>query len=136
VSDTSEKTELNRIPDEKGRMIFPPGVSGNPAGRPVGSVSVVEALRRELKKAADIPNNKEKRTYLELLIKRILNKSIADGDVSMIKDIIDRIDGKPKQPVEMSGSVDTRLEILTRMGLVDDNETKSIEGQTPEITGD
>ena len=29
-----DKQIPNRIPDEKGRMVFPPGVSGNPAGRP------------------------------------------------------------------------------------------------------
>lgn len=32
---------------------FPPGVSGNPGGRPKGSYSVRDALRRELAKDAD-----------------------------------------------------------------------------------
>jgi hypothetical protein len=121
--------------DESGRFLTG-GKSPNPNGKPQGGVSVVDAIKRELDKVADFPNNKEKRTYLELLIDKIMKKAVLAGDVSMIKDIINRIDGMPKQPVEMSGSVDTRLEILTRMGLVDDNETKSIEGQTPEITGD
>ena len=34
MEETSDKQNINRIPDEKGRMIFPPWVSWNPKGRP------------------------------------------------------------------------------------------------------
>lgn len=82
--------------DEKtGRFVE--GNSGGP-GRPEGSISVVEALKRAL---AECPEG-EKKTYLELLIKRILKKGIADGDVAMIKDIINRVDGMPKQSIDQN----------------------------------
>ena len=34
-----------------------------------------------------------------MLVLKVIKKALADGDVSMIKDIIDRIDGKPNQPI-------------------------------------
>tara|TARA_Y100000310_G_C20658866_1_gene803556 strand:+ start:905 stop:1246 length:342 start_codon:yes stop_codon:yes gene_type:complete len=74
------------------------GESGNPNGRPKGSISVVSALKREL---AKVPEG-EKKTYLELLVKRIMKKGIVDGDVSMIKDIINRVDGMPKENVDIT----------------------------------
>lgn len=128
-------TSVNE-PEETGEIrnpdgTFAKGVSGNPDGRPKGSLSVVEAIRRELDKVADLPSNKEKKTYLELLIQRIMKKAIGDGDVAMIRDMINRIDGMPKQPVEMSGSIDTRLEVLTKMGL-NDTKTERIEESTSE----
>ena len=77
------------------------GESGNPNGRPKGSISVVSALKREL---AKVPEG-EKKTYLELLVKRIMKKGIVDGDTSMIKDIIDRVDGKAKETHEHLGEI-------------------------------
>ena len=88
--------------DDKGR--FRQGVSGNPNGKPPGSISVVAELKKKLE---EIPKegNPEKKRYLDMLVLKVIKKALAEGDVSMIKDIIDRIDGRPKQPTEFSGSV-------------------------------
>lgn len=94
---TSEKAGLNRIPDEKGRMVFPPGVSGNPSGRPVGSVSIVEAIKRKL---LECPLGEDKKTYMEVFVEKVFEKANKDGDVSMMKDIINRIDGMPSQNID------------------------------------
>ena len=67
--------------------------NGNANGRPKGSLSIVEAIKRELEKKPEGANGK---TYLELLIQRIFKSAIQQGDVQMIKDIISRIDGLPK----------------------------------------
>lgn len=122
-----EKQEITR--DDKGRFVE--GVSGNPNGRP--PFSLITMLKAELQKC---PSGQDKITYADMLIKRILKEAIESGDSAQIKNILNYVEGMPKQPVEMSGSVDTRLEILTRMGLVDDNETKRLEEQASETSGD
>lgn len=121
MSEESEKTELNRIPDEKGRMIFPPGVSGNPAGRPKGSISVVSAIKAKLQ---ECPEGKEK-TYLHYLVEKIMKKAVIDDDVSMIKDIIDRVDGKPKQPLVGGGEDDAPVSLLVEFINAKDKDTNT-----------
>ena len=74
---------------------FRDGVSGNPGGRPEG-VSIVALLRRKLKEK---PEDEDERTYLERAVDVILKKAITDEDEKMLRDMIDRIDGKPKQSI-------------------------------------
>lgn len=89
------------IKNEKGQWVK--GQSGNPEGRPKGTVSIVSALKERLE---EIPKG-EKKTYLNLFIDQIVKKTLKDGDVSMMKDVIDRIDGKPRQDVniDMKGTM-------------------------------
>ena len=84
---TPEGTGENR--DEYGKFVK--GVSGNPNGRPKGSVSVVEALKRKLE---EVPEGQTK-TYLELLVSRYMKNAIQDGDTQLIRDLINRVDGMP-----------------------------------------
>ena len=85
---------------------YDPRRKGN--GRPKGSVSIVAKLKEELLK---IPQGKRK-TYLELLVKRILDKGIKSGDVSMIKDIINRVDGMPQNNLDLTTKGESLVEIL------------------------
>ena len=77
--------------DERGR--FKPGMSGNPAGKPPGSISLTARIKKELEK---IPEG-QKITYLDALVKQILKKAIADGDQQMIRLIWNYLDGIPSQ---------------------------------------
>lgn len=92
---TVKTAKSTKAPRGKPFVANDPRINKN--GRPQGGVSVVDALKRELEKVADLPNNKEKRTYLELLIRRIMANAIGKGDTQMIKDIINRVDGMPVQ---------------------------------------
>jgi len=67
------------------------GESGNPAGRPVGSVSITAEIKKKLQ---EIPDGQQK-SYLELLINRILKQAVVDGNEQMIKQIWNYIDGPP-----------------------------------------
>lgn len=79
-------------------------VKGNPGGgRPVGSISIVEAIKRKL---VEVPDGQTK-TYLELAVIRYFKKAIQDGDSKILKDLIDRVDGKALQKVE--ASIENRL---------------------------
>lgn len=84
------------IRNDKGQFVE--GISGNPAGRPKGSYSVVEMIKNKLK---EIPEGKNK-TYGEYFIEQIMKKIVVEGDVTMMKDIINRIDGMPQQSVDMT----------------------------------
>lgn len=75
------------------------GESGNPNGRPVGSISIVEGIKHKLMEIE--PENKK--TYYELFLSKLFRKAIKDGDVTLIRDMINRVDGMPKQTNELQG---------------------------------
>lgn len=81
-------TGLNALRDDRGRWL--PGVSGNPAGRPEGTGSIVAEIRRVLRE-------EHHGVTLERLIARRLVELAAEGDIRAIRDVIDRIDGTPNR---------------------------------------
>lgn len=118
---------------KKQRVIGKPfvkGQSGNPNGRPRGSISIVEALKRKLE---EVPEGKEK-TYLEYFIEQVMKKTIIEGDVQMMKDLINRVDGMPIQ--KLAGADGGAILIQISKEIADKNEiTQNTsdcgEGQTP-----
>ena len=91
-----ELTAKKQLPEALERNKWKKGESGNPNGRPKGSVSVVEALKRKLE---EVPEGQTK-TYLELLVSRYMKNAIQDGDTQLIRDLINRVDGMPTQRQE------------------------------------
>lgn len=61
---------------------FKPGVSGNPKGRPKGSVSLATVLKKALMERVEIRENGRTRTVskLEVVAKQLVNKA-AGGDM-------------------------------------------------------
>jgi len=99
---------------ENSRVIGRPFVKGDPRinrqGRPPGSVSIIDELKRQLDEIAD--EDPQKRKKVVLLVKKILLKAINDGDTQMIRDIIDRVHGKATQPID----VNTDDEVWDKLG--------------------
>ena len=83
-------------------MTWPKGVSGNPAGRPVGSKSFTNKVRDALEKIAD---GKEY-SYEEALVKSILKKAIVDGDAGSQRLIWNYLDGMPQQSTDITSGGD------------------------------
>jgi hypothetical protein len=73
-SEKQKDIKILRVKDEVGRMVFAPGVSGNPKGRPKGK-SLKEFAREFLKNLPD----EEKAAYLATLPKEIVWK-MAEGN--------------------------------------------------------
>ena len=99
------KTEIT---DKKQKpWLFKKGQSGNPNGRPVGSVSIVEGIKRKLLEVE--PANKK--TYLELFLSKLFLKAIKEGNEQLMKDMINRVDGMPQQRTDIT-SGDKPIPIL------------------------
>lgn len=86
---TAPKQQKKKVP---GRP-FPPGVSGNPAGRPKGSLSLTDLLRQVLLK---VPPGDDPRTHAEIFIEKVVQQG-SMGDSSAQKLIMNYIEGLPKQ---------------------------------------
>lgn len=91
-----------------------PGQSGNPAGKPPGAgVSLVALLRRKLE---ECPEGTDKKTYAQLLVDRAMGIALKGGDVSMIRDLMDRIDGKPASSLDVTTGGDKLTEYRITRG--------------------
>lgn len=104
MSDQPAEQGENRTRDDAGRFL--PGVSGNPAGR--GSTpSLVSALRAELDE-----REASGRPALRAIAGRLVEMALA-GDIRAIREVLDRLDGKPRQAVEFDGGAKFELLPIT-----------------------
>jgi Family of unknown function (DUF5681) len=96
--------------NEQNLKPFPKGVSGNPAGKPKGTEHSKTRLKRILdlvqKKKNPITGQEEEFTVLELMDMQMIAKALR-GDQKAYQEVIDRLEGKPKQTseVEVSGGM-------------------------------
>lgn len=86
---------MNQERDEKGR--FPPGVSGNPAGRPKGSLSLLTLIKNKLEEA---PEGWEQ-TIAERLVEQYIIGILEKNDGIGVRDLVDRLDGKSVQKFQV-----------------------------------
>ncbi len=79
---------------------FPPGISGNPNGRPK-LTKLTEALREQL---AEISPDADEQTIAEEIAKTLIKLALS-GDVSAIKEIGNRTEGLPRQSIDLDMQV-------------------------------
>jgi len=92
--------------DEQGRFIkgrgrWKPGESGNPKGRPK-TITLSEAYRNAL--AQPMPNDKQGRTIAEVIAEKLALEA-AKGSIKAAKEIADRVEGRPKQAVDLTANL-------------------------------
>lgn len=75
--------------------------------------SVLEARIEELK-------------AMPLIAQALIDKAL-DGDMQAIKEVADRLDGKPKQQIDVGGQEDNPLITAIKVTLVKSTERKSID---------
>jgi hypothetical protein len=83
---------------------FKPGQSGNPTGRPKRkylSEVYAELLEHE---------NEDGEDMATVIARKVLDDAL-DGDLNAIKEITDRVEGKPRQTNVLSGDPDNPLRI-------------------------
>jgi hypothetical protein len=93
-----EKTVAGRVENLKS---WKPGQSGNPGGRPKGRL-IDEALEELL-----LGNDSE---LAVAIAKKLLARAKA-GEVKAIQLVVERVQGKPKRHIELSGSEGEPLDI-------------------------
>jgi hypothetical protein len=97
---------------------FKPGQSGNPNGRPK-SITLSEAYRKMLATVDD--TDPEKRTRAEVLAEQMYVKAKA-GDVPALREIADRVEGKPRQTLALTVEKREQLEQAIS-GIMRDSES-------------
>ena len=79
------------------RPPFPKGVSGNPRGRPK-TAALSQAYREKL--AELYPRDPKGRTYAQVIADNIVKKAVK-GNLSAASEIADRVEGRPRQSLEL-----------------------------------
>jgi hypothetical protein len=77
---------------------FKPGQSGNPAGRPPGSLNFATKFRAFIEKVAK--NNEMTPDEIEQQLLAIGYKRAKEGDYQFWRDLHDRVYGKPQQSID------------------------------------
>ena len=81
-------------------MAFEKGQSGNPGGRQKGEKIWRDALRRAIARRED-----DDPQALEKLADKLVSMA-SEGDIAALRELADRLDGKPKQQTEITGGED------------------------------
>lgn len=79
-----------------------PGESGNPNGRPPKGYAVTDVMRQMLEEKPEI-----KKALMAKLLEIALK-----GDLPAIREILDRLEGRAKQSVELSGDEQNPLVVI------------------------
>lgn len=95
----SENTTQNQ---EKKRRGFQPGVSGNPKGKPKGARHFSTLIREAIKKVAEGDDEPADRLIVKQLVERAKK-----GDLAAIDRVIDRVDGKVEQNINLEADIYT-----------------------------
>lgn len=96
---TTDNTVINQ-PSVKRKSMgrpFPKGVSGNPKGRPPGRPNYVTDIKRGIEKLAKENHMSVGEFEVRILAKGL--KGAAEGDYQFYRDYLDRLYGKPVQPL-------------------------------------
>jgi len=101
---------------------FVKGQSGNPAGRPKGTKNFTTAFEEAIKRLAS--QEKIETSDIEIIVSAI--KQARDGKYPFIKDLLDRLYGKPKESLD----VDMKGEAVHKWEVVIVDGTKGSAGDT------
>ncbi len=137
MSEMEQKPLNPEIPDKIQRINgkFAPGVSGNPAGKPLGTKSFSTLWDESIKDIAKL-NNISKNEAEKVLIKTAW-KQAKDGQFQFYKDIHDRLYGSATQPLDLTSGgkpiVFMPYEIIDKYGLneLPPSPITNSEGQAP-----
>lgn len=96
------------------RTAWKPGQSGNPKGRPTLAKTFAPLMRelldgKAVKTTITLPDGSRKTwnftastSLRKALAIRLLARAIA-GDIAAIREVLNRVDGMPTQPIDLSG---------------------------------
>lgn len=106
MPDVSGQNQVPRNPDGT----YPPGVSGNPKGKPKGARHLTTKIIEAITKVSDGEGSPED----EQLV-RILLKKAKEGDMQAMKLIFNYVDGMPVQGIEHGGPEGGPITVITKV---------------------
>jgi len=92
--------------------LWRPGESGNPSGRPKDSVSLVTTLKQQLREHPELATD---------IIQALITKGKSQ-DVSAIKEMFDRIDGKVVETHRIEGEIPVVLKFMPARELLTEGD--------------
>ncbi len=92
----SEITEQKQKPDH----LWKPGQSGNPAGKPKGARHFSTLIKEAITKVANDTGTSD-----DVLIIQALVAKAKDGDLKAVDMVLDRVDGKAEQTINLDADV-------------------------------
>lgn len=108
---------------------FPPGESGNPGGRPKRGWNWSKLFEEAVDEELTTKDGKMTAQAKQFIVKKLVRMAV-DGDMAAVKEIINRMDGMPKQSTEHSGSI--AIPILGGQTNVQDNHSDPQADETPQ----
>lgn len=118
-------------------MPWAKGESGNPAGRPKGSLSVYESLQRALERKWVVPDGEDKgevKTKLDQLCRSMVELAIG-GSVPAAQWVGDRFEGRVTSKVELSGTQSNNVVVVPWLPATEDAIQAARRGGLPGGTG-
>ena len=90
------------------------GQSGNPKGRPKKGKRLTDIIEKYLPMVPEIDENPDGKTYQDLIAEALLIGAVK-GNAVLIKEVLDRVDGKVPLPVtgKVKGSIGFKVVNLT-----------------------
>jgi len=113
ATEDKETTDIQRESRERSNANlkpFKPGQSGNPAGRPIKALTITSLLRDKL----DQIDPKTRETYAQGIVKAMLAQACKDPQV--LKELLNRCEGKVTDTVDIQGTNVTITYELTKRG--------------------
>ena len=99
--------EHNLIPAKKGEIRNP---NGRPKGLPNSKTRLLRLLELVQKKKNPITGEDEEFTVLELMDMQMIAKALR-GDQKAYQEIVDRLEGKPKQTTDITADIKGNVQI-------------------------
>ena len=96
MAENQPDKHAHKLTPKMQELKWKPGQSGNPKGRPKKEMSITDALRR----IGEEVNPQTKQTKIQILAEMIWETALK-GDKIMAQMIIERLEGKPRQPIEI-----------------------------------
>lgn len=115
------KGNPNPEPHLENLRLFEPGKSGNPAGKAKGTVSITAALKRYLR---DHPAEVDK-------VVVALVKHAQSGNAQILKELLDRIDGRVVERHHLEGDLPITLQFVPAGQLISPAPEALPEGPKP-----